>query len=147
MSQLKPEEHQTIVHAAFWFFTPLALAGAIASLISLFPILTQIEKRTAIKNIITKITQFIDEEAIFENIHYFGYIKTLELNDFKEKFLAKIVSSDTFTVYEEELALQIIYNSRITSLKFQFFKIGAFLTLLGILIAILSLPILSFLGK
>ncbi|PTT04525.1 hypothetical protein DBR27_09440 [Flavobacterium sp. HMWF030] len=137
---------------AFCVFVPFSILSFIPCLISLFPIVTKIEskkKNDEIRNsrkIINYISNLIDKDKSFENIHFYGYLKDLKEKDFEEKFLNKVNSTDKFTVYETELSTQILYNSRITSLKYQFFKIGAFFFLIGILISVLVLPLINFLG-
>ena len=91
-----------------------------------------------------KLSNLIDEEKSFENIHYFGYLRTLDEANFETKFLTKINSTDIFTQYEKELTKQILYNSRITWLKYQLFKIGAFIFLFALILSIIALPILQF---
>ena len=69
---------------------------------------------------------------------------TLDEANFETKFLTKINSTDIFTQYEKELTKQILYNSRITWLKYQLFKIGAFIFLFALILSIIALPILQF---
>ena len=95
--------------------------------------------------IINKISNFIDKDRFFENIHFYGYLKELTETEFESQFLKKTGSTDEFTKYETELVTQILYNSRITSLKYKFFKIGAFMFLIGIVTSILVVPILKIL--
>lgn len=96
--------------------------------------------------IINKISNFIDKDKPFENIHFYGHLEGLTETEFEKDFLTKIGSENKFTIYETELVTQILYNSRITSLKYKFFKIGAFIFFIGIVASILILPIIKFLG-
>lgn len=104
------------------------------AIISLVPILSKIKKNEFSKGWIYKLSNCIDKEIIFENIHYYGYLRTLDEKTFTKKYLEKVSSEDNFTPYEYELVTQILYNSRITWLKYQLFKIGAFLFSLGLFI-------------
>jgi len=118
----------------------LFILSFLSCLISLFPILSSIERGTYSKSWINKFSNWIDKEMKFENIHFYGYLKDLnDENEFETKYLSKIGSQEKFSQYEKELVAQILYNSRITWLKYQLFKIGAFLFLLGIIVSILSL--------
>jgi len=109
----------------------------------MFPILTKIEKGNILKGAISKLSQFIDKENKFENIHFFGYLRGLNTEQFIEKFRSKTSGISDFTEYEKELVVQILYNARITWLKYQLFKIAGFFTLSGIVLGVLSLPILK----
>lgn len=127
----------------FILFNILSL---LCSLLSLFPILTQIEKGDIIKSWITKLSQKIDKENTFENIHFYGYLRNLSKEEFQTEFLKKIGGKDPLNGYEEDLVNQILYNSRITWLKYQLFKIGAFIFGLG-LIASLIVGVATFINK
>ena len=137
---------------AFCVFVPFSILSFIPCLISLFPIVTKIEsknKKGEIRNsmkFVNYLSNKIDKDKSFENIHFYGYLKDLKEDKFEEEFLKKTGSKDEFTTYETELVTQILYNSRITSLKYKFFKIGAFLFFIGIVASILILPIIKFLG-
>ena len=90
---------------------------------------------------------FIDEETPFENIHFYGYLRNIDENEFESQFLVKTGITDNsqpFTQYEKELVTQIIYNSRIAWLKYQLFKIGAFILLCNIAMTIVLYPITTF---
>jgi hypothetical protein len=146
-TQITFSKDSAIETAGFCIFLPLVLFSFLACLLSLFPILAKFEKDATAKSWINKVSQWIDNERQFENIHYYGYLKNLEENEFESKFLAKTNSTDRFLDYEKELSTQILYNSRITSLKFQLFKIGAFLFLVALTVSVLSLPIITFIIK
>lgn len=106
-------------------------------LLSLFPIITKIEKGTSLKSWINKFSNWIDKEIKFENIHFYGFLKDINEATFQAKYIKKNeldVENDKFNQYEIELVSQILYNSRITWLKYQLFKIGAFFFLFGIVI-------------
>lgn len=152
LTQITFSNDSVIKIVAFCVFVPFSLLSFIPCLISLFPIVTKIESknkdgkvRKSMK-IINKISNFIDKDKFFENIHFYGYLKELTETKFETEFLTKIGSEDKFTTYETELVTQILYNSRITSLKYKFFKIGAFSFFIGIVASILILPIIKFLG-
>lgn len=134
----KENEIQTIV---YYVFLPITSFSFLSSLVSVFPILSKIEKGYLVKSMITKLSNLIDKEEFFENIHYYGYLRSLDEVDFETKFLTKVNSTVAFTQYEKELSEQILYNSRITWIKYQFFKIGAFFFLLAIIFFIILLPI------
>jgi len=149
LTQVEFSNESVIKTIAFCVFFPFLTLSFIPCLISLFPIVTKIEsknKKGEIRNsmkFVNFLSNKIDKDKSFENIHFYGYLKDLEEDKFEEKFLKKIGSTDKFTKYETELATQILYNSRITSLKYKFFKIGAFLFLFGLIISILLLPFVS----
>lgn len=124
-----------------YIFSFLAVFSFFFSLLSLFPLISKIEKGDLAFAFINKFSNWIDKETQFENIHFYGYLKELDLVEFENKFLVKVGSTVIFTEYEKELSNQILYNSRITWLKYQFFKIGASLFLLGFILCIISLPI------
>lgn len=140
------EEESVIAKTGFYVFSPFAIFSFLAALISLFPILSRIEKGSYTKNWITKFSNAIDKEKAFENIHYYGYLKDINKTEFEAKYLEKVGSNKTFTQYEKELVNQILYNSRITWLKYQLFKIGAFLFLVGIIAFVLALPLFIIFG-
>lgn len=133
-----------IKKAGFYVFGIFALLSFLIALLSLFPIVSRIDKGTNAKSFIRKFSNWIDEEKKLENIHFYGYLKSIDVFEFETKFLNKIGSIDPFTQYEKELATQIIYNSRITWLKYQLFKIGAFFFGLGTILFIVSLPFLKY---
>lgn len=137
------QDGSIIQKAGFYVFAPFALFSFLAALISLFPIVSKIEKGAYAKSWINKFCNWIDKEEKFENIHFYGFLKDIEEPEFETKYLNKINSTDTFTQFEKELATQILYNSRITWLKYQLFKIGAFFFLAGAILFVIALPILK----
>ncbi|HEX8334876.1 MAG TPA: hypothetical protein VF622_19785 [Segetibacter sp.] len=134
-------EGSSIAKAGFYVFTPFAVISFFITLISLIPILSEIERTSRVKEWITKISALFGRERKFENIHYYGYLKDIDVAEFENKFLSKSGSTDPFTLFESELGTQILYNSRITWLKYQLFKIAASLFLLGFLAFLISVPI------
>lgn len=140
-TQTNFQEVSIIQKAGFYIFAPFALVSFLLALISLFPIVSKIEKGAYAKSWINKFCNLIDEEKKFENIHFYGYLKDIDETEFESKFLNKINSPIHFSQYEKELGTQILYNSRITWLKYQLFKIGAFFFLTGALLFVFSLPI------
>jgi hypothetical protein len=148
-TQIEFQDGSIIQKAGFFIFAPFALLSFLTSLISLFPIVSKIEKGAYAKSWINKFCNWIDEEKKFENIHFYGFLKGIDEPEFEAKFLSKTSLSDdftgdSFTQYEKELATQILYNSRITWLKYQFFKIGAFFFLTGAILFVVALPLLKF---
>ncbi len=144
-TQVNLSDSSSIHVVGCYIFLPISLLSFICSLISLFPILSKIEKGDILKSWITKFSRFVDEEKPFENIHYYGYLRTLKEEQFESKFLEKIKGVEAFTQYEKELSTQILYNSRITWLKYQLFKIGAFFFLLAIVFSVIALPFAKYL--
>ncbi|MBK6566176.1 MAG: hypothetical protein IPG18_13485 [Saprospiraceae bacterium] len=143
-------ENSVLEKAGYFVFFPFTILSFLPCLISLFPIVSKIEKKTEdkkdnkIKRFINYLSSYIDKENSFENIHFYGYLKDIDEAEFENKLKAKTGFSEAFTVYETELSTQILYNSRITWLKYQFFKIGAFFFLTGVVLFTLSLPIFKF---
>lgn len=135
LSQTTFEANSTIKIVGFYVLTPFLFFSLFFSLISLFPILSKIEKGNKLKGILSWLSNFIDKEKKFENIHYFGYLRTLKKSQFISEFKLKTNSSEEFATYEVELVSQILYNSRIAWLKYQLFKIAGFFTLVGIIIS------------
>lgn len=140
--------NSVIEKAGNYIFSPFMLLSFLPCLVSLFPIVAKIERKTVdkkdnkIKRFINYISSWIDKENSFENIHFYGYLKDIDEAEFEKKLKTKTGFSEAFTVYETELSTQILYNSRITWLKYQLFKIGAFFFLLGLfLFLVLSLTI------
>lgn len=114
----------------------------LAALFSISPIIGKITKKGFVNTGICKLSKAIDKEVKFENIHFYGYLKDLTVDDFEEKFMSKLSITDyKFNVYEKELSQQIISNSIITFYKYQLFKIGCFITMLGILLSLIVLVI------
>ncbi len=149
-SQTTFDNNSVIKIAGSYVFLPFILLSFLPCLISLFPILAIIERKTKskreniIKSFINYLSNLIDKENSFENIHFYGYLKDINEAEFESKLKTKTGFSEAFTVYETELSTQILYNSRITWLKYQLFKIGAFLFLLGFILFIISLPIIKY---
>lgn len=131
-----------ILKVGNYIFIPFAVLSLIISLVSLFPILTKIEKGQLVKSWITCLSSIIDKENLFENIHFYGYIRNLDTEEFERKFLQKVSSAESLSGYEKDLVTQIVYNSRITWLKYQLFKIAAFIFGLGIVVSIILYVIL-----
>lgn len=143
-TQISFSEESDIKTIGCYVFLPITFFSFFFSLLSVFPILSKIEKGYLVKSLITKLSNLIDEEKSFENIHYFGYLRTLEEATFETKFLNKVNSTEAFIQYEKELSSQILYNSRIAWLKYQLFKIGAFIFLFALILSIIALPILKY---
>ncbi len=140
-TQINFEGNQDIRTVGYYVLIPFSFLSFVQCLIPLFPILAKIDRKnkkgneTLVKRLVTKLSEKIDEEKVFENIHYFGYLRTIDESVLEKKMIKKTKVDAKFTEYEKELAIQIIYNSRITWLKYQFFKIGAFLFLVGLLVS------------
>ncbi len=145
-SQTNFAENSVIEKAGYYVFSPFTTLSFLSCLISLFPIVSRIDKGSYTKSWINKFCNWIDEEKEFENIHFYGYLKGIDESEFETKFLGKINSSDALSQYEKELATQILYNSRITWLKYQLFKIGAFLFLVGSVLFVIALPFFKLFG-
>lgn len=143
-SKASKGDGEIIANAGYYVFAPFAIFSFLSALISLFPILSKIEKGAYAKSWINKFCNWIDEENKFENIFFYGYLKDIDETEFENKFLAKTTSNIALTQFEKELVTQLLYNSRITWLKYQLFKIGAFLFLTGIILSLLSLPIIKY---
>jgi hypothetical protein len=143
-SQSNFECGSAILKAGFYVFSPFAVFSFFASLLSLFPILSSIEKGKYAKSWINKFSNWIDTEAAFENIHFYGYLKNIDTKEFEKVFLCKVNSKKEFIPYENDLATQILYNSRITWLKYQLFKIGAFFFLAGAAFFLIAIPIIKY---
>ncbi|MGV0938718.1 MULTISPECIES: hypothetical protein [unclassified Empedobacter] len=128
-----------------WVFYLSFGANFISFIIALFsvsPLIGKIERNQFFKTPITFISNIIDKEIINENIHFYGYLKDFNVADFEEKFLQKISTTDyQFNDFEKELSSQIIYNSIITSYKYQLFKLGCFITLIGVILSVIVLMI------
>lgn len=146
-TQTNFQEESVIAKAGFYVFSPFAVSSFLSALLSLFPILSKIEHGTSVKNWITSFSNFIDKETSFVNIHFYGYLKGIDETEFETKYLTSVNSTDAFTQFEKDLATQILYNSRITWLKYQLFKIGTFIFLIGIIAFIVALPIFKYLVK
>ena len=147
ISQIDFGSHVLLKSIIYYVFVSLAVISSLSSLISLFPIVSQILKGRHVKSWINKISNFIDEETPFENIHFYGYLRNIDENEFESQLLVKTGITDNsqpFTQYEKELVTQIIYNSRIAWLKYQLFKIGAFILLSSIALTIMLYPITAF---
>jgi len=148
-SQTTFAENSVIEKAGYYVFFPFTVLSFLPCLISLFPIVSKIEKKTnakkenKVKRFVKFISNCIDKEELFENIHFYGYLKELDEATLEEKLKLKTGISEAFTAYETELGTQILYNSRITWLKYQFFKIGAFFFLAGVILFAISLPIIK----
>ena len=145
LTQINFSQDSRFEKIGFYFFTPLATLSFLCALISLFPILAKIESGSKFQKFLSLISNWITKELHFENIHYYGYLKTLSLSTFEDKFLSKVGSTTPFSEYEKELGVQILYNSRITFLKYQLFKIGAAVFLFAFLISIVLYLVLCIL--
>lgn len=142
-SQTTFGQDSIIEKAGFWVFAPISVMSFLVSLISLFPILSKIEKGKKIKTWIDWICNLFGKDKKFENIHFYGYLKDIEDDSFEAIYLEKVKSTEQFTPYEKELSGQILYNSRITYLKYQFFKVGVIFFITGLVCFIIALPILK----
>ena len=143
-------EGSIIEKAGYYVFFPFTILSFLPCLLSLFPIVSKIEKKTKekkekkIKIIIKKFSNWIDREESFENIHFYGYLKDIDESTLETKLKEKTGITDSFMDYEKELGTQILYNSRITWLKYQFFKMGAFFFLVGIILFSISLLLFKY---
>jgi hypothetical protein len=144
-TQTNFKEGSIIEMAGYYVFFPFTILSFLPCLISLFPIVSKIERKTKdkkdkkIKIFIKIFSNWIDKEESFENIHFFGYLKDIDESTLEAKLQLKTGVTHTFSDYEKELGTQILYNSRITWLKYQFFKMGAFFFLVGIVLFSISL--------
>jgi hypothetical protein len=125
----------------------LILSG-FCSLLALLPVVSIIENKKNFKSI-RKFINWIKNKTgkkshIMTNIHFYGHLRTLDNSGFEREFLTKVGSIIAFTIYEKEIGDQIIYNSRITWLKFMFFKMASNIFIYGVII---SISILLFLLK
>lgn len=137
-SQTNFPDNSVIAKAGNYVFIPFAFLSFLIAVISLIPVMTKIENSGhKIRAMINKVSNFISAENLFENIHYYGFLRSLSQTDFETKLLAKLGETKPFTDYEKELSVQILYNSRITWLKFQFFKIGVALFSIGSICTVL----------
>jgi hypothetical protein len=149
-SQTNFSENSVLEKAGYYVFFPFTVLSFLPCLISLFPIVSRIEKKTAdkkekaSKKIIKQFSNWIDKEDKFENIHFYGYLKDLDESTFEKELKSKTGITEVFMPYETELSTQILNNSRIIWLKYQFFKIGAFFFLVGLILFSISLPIIKF---
>jgi type III secretory pathway component EscR len=133
-----------IQKTGLYVFLPCALISFFLSLISLIPIISKIEKNIHEKRWINKICNCIAKEEKKENIHFYDYLKFINETEFETSFLKKVNSTCSFTQFERELVTQILYNSRITWLKYQLFKIGAYFFLTGAILFLIALLIIIF---
>ena len=132
--------YQKIIFIVFGIF---AFFSFLFSLISVFPNVSKIGKNEFSKAFINKFSNWIDKEEVFENIHFYGFLRTIDKSELEIKFLSKVNSNVSFTVFEKEIVEQILFNSRISWLKYQLFKIAAFIFLMGIIATIVILSIAS----
>lgn len=147
VTQIDFGSHELLKSIIYYVFIPFTVISSLSSLISLFPIVSQILKGQHVKGWINKISNLIDEEKPFENIHFYGYLRNIDENEFESKFLVKTGitnNSQPFTQYEKELVTQIIFNSRISWLKYQLFKISAFILLSNIALTVILYPTITF---
>lgn len=142
-TQTNFEPNSVVKLVGIYVFGPFALISSMLSLISLFPVLSSIEKGVKLRGYLAKISNFISKETEFENIHFYGYLKGIDEGEFILKYQTKMNSSDSFNQFEIELISQILYNSRITWLKYQFFKIAGFFALAGVILCPIALLIIS----
>ena len=142
LTQIDFPEDSKVACAAYCVFIPFAVFSIVICLISLFPILTKIKKGEWAKSWINRFSNFIDKEDKSENIHFYGYLRGIKEEEFERKFLQKTNSSEAFTDYERELLTQIIINSGIAWLKYQLFKIAAFIFCSGLILSLLFYVIL-----
>ena len=135
--QIPFAENSNYEKVSNWIIPIFTFLSFFPSFLSLFPIVSRIEKREMIRSWIDTFSNWIDAETKFENIHFYGYLKDIDDVEFQKKFIEKKelnVTTDKFNQFEIELVSQILYNSRITWLKYQLFKIGAFVFLFGIVV-------------
>lgn len=143
LTQIQFSENSLYSNNIFTVFGIFAFSSFLFSLISVFPIVSKVGKNKYSKTFINKFSNWIDKEKFFENIHFYGYLRLISESEFETKFLAKVASNVPFTKFEKELVVQILLNSRISWLKYQLFKIAAFMFLMGIILTIVILAITS----
>lgn len=142
-TQIDFVDNSLIEKVGLYTFIPIATISFLCGLLSLFPIFSALQRNLYAKNWITSFSNFIEEEKKFDNIHFYGTLKDLNLNEFENSFSTKTGDTTSFTDYEKELAIQIIYNSQITWIKYQLFKISAFLFGLSIITFVVFYAIIS----
>ena len=153
ISQISHEKTSLIINLCYYLIIPFASISFLVSLISVFPILSKIDRQiknrndefvdNMVRNFIKTFSNWIDKEGQIKNINFYGYLSSLKLKDFEKEFLSKVKSEIKFSDYEKDISTQILYNSRITHLKYQLFKIAAFFFLCGIVLPIIVLGIIS----
>jgi hypothetical protein len=146
--QIEFAKNSSFEQFVIWTISIVAFLSFFPSILSLFPIVSKIEKGENLKNWISTFSNWIDKETSFENIHFYGYLRSIDTVEFERKFLNKLnIPTQSLNQYEKELVGQILYNSRITWLKYQLFKIGAFFFLVGFLVFLpLGLLIFNFIN-
>ena len=147
LSQTNFDEGSFTKIVSSYILFPLIYISFVFSLFSFFPILRKISKKEELKGILPWLSKLIDKEQKFESIHFYGYLSKVNKKRFITELKLKTNSTEEFTLYEEELASQILYNSRIVWLKFQLFKIAGFFTLTGIMVSPVAFLLLLWINK
>lgn len=152
MSQISFNENLITEAFCYYIVIPCVSISFLISLLSVFPVLTKIARHKVdnngnhvdnnVRKFINAFSCFIDKETEVKNIHYYGYLSSLTADKFERKFLEKTNSTIACLPYEKDLYEQILYNSRITKLKYQLFKIAAFFFFLGIILPVVILVII-----
>lgn len=131
-------------YPSFWILVALLLPSSIICLISIMPVLNPFNIESYPFSLINNVSEVLKAELKVEdqkrNLYFYGHLYDLNQEEFidmigiNKLFLSKI---------EKDLIGQILINSKITWQKYVCFKVGSYLTLIGIGAALLSLPIIN----
>jgi hypothetical protein len=130
----------------FFINVPSLFASGIIALISLSPILAKLQKQNNSTPIINWVANKIDDESVFENIHYYGYLRILSRDTFIKQYQLKTGDYGEFNDFENDLLDQILFNSQITWLKYRLFKFSVFITSISLIIGSLLIIIAKIFG-
>ena len=88
--QIPFAENSNYEKVSNWIIPIFTFLSFFPCILSLFPIVSRIEKREMIRSWIDTFSNWIDAETKFENIHFYGYLKDIDETEFEQKFLSKI---------------------------------------------------------
>jgi hypothetical protein len=144
LTQIEFEKDNIIEKAAFYVYMPFAIVSFLVAFISLLPIINSIQRGKRVKKLIRNFEELFGAKPIV-NIHYYGHVHNLSLPAFISELKRKTNYTSHFNEFEKDLASQIIYNSSITWLKFQLFKMSSYISIAGMITSTFSLPVIKFL--
>ena len=132
-----------------YMLSPVLIMAGLICFISLTPVVSVITIRDYKRHWVNRLIELFNGKTKKESkidLHFFGSLATITADEFEEEYLEVTKSKDQkekgkkqkFNKLEKQLVGQILFNSRITSLKYNYFKVATYIILAGVTLSILT---------
>jgi hypothetical protein len=134
-----------------YILSPVLIMAGLICFISLTPVVSVITIRDYKRHWVNKLIDRLSKTKETKDkpqvdLHFFGSLATITTDEFEEEYLEATKSKkqkekgkkQKFNKLEKQLVGQILFNSRITSLKYNYFKVATYIILAGVTLSILT---------